>query len=84
MQSTPAAKIFYILKQRRHSLKAQVCVAKGMVKKSEKVVTTPEDVLQLLHPMESAFHDIYRFIQLVLTLHVLSAQAERSFPASNV
>jgi len=36
MQSTPEAKIFYIMKQRRHSLKAQVCVAKGMVKKVRK------------------------------------------------
>jgi len=29
-------------------LKAQVFVVKEMVKKSEKVLTTPEDVLQLL------------------------------------
>jgi len=41
------------------SLKAQVCVAKEMLNKSETVVTTPEDVLQLLHPMASAFPDFY-------------------------
>jgi len=50
-----------------------------MFKKSETVVTTPEDVLQLLQPMASAFPDLYIFIQLVLTSHMSSADAERSF-----
>ena len=50
-----------------------------MFKKSETVVTTPEDVLQLLQPMASAFPDLYRFIQLVVTFPVSPADAERSF-----
>ena len=50
-----------------------------MFKKSETVVTAPEDVLQLLQPMASAFPNLYRFIQLVLTLPMSSADAERSF-----
>ena len=75
----PLAQQFSYLPINTESLKAQVCVAKEIFKKSETVVKTPEDVLQLLHPMTSAFPDLCRFIQLVLTFPVSSAEAERSF-----
>ena len=40
---------------------------------------TAESILQFLWPMKSAFPDAVRFFQLVLTLPVSSAQADRSF-----
>ena len=38
-----------------------------------------EDVLQFLQPMRCAFPDVVTFLQLVITIPVSSAQAERSF-----
>jgi len=57
--------------------KFYLLTATGMLKgiKTE----TAEDILQLLWPMKSAFPDAVRLFQLVLTLPVSSAQAERSF-----
>ena len=75
----PLAQQFSYLPINTEILKAQLCVAKKMCKKSETVLTTPEDVLQLLQPMATAFPDLYKFIQLVLTYPVSSAEAERSF-----
>jgi len=53
----PLAQQFSYLPINTESLKVQVCVAKEMFNKSETIVTTPEDVLQLLplHPTASAF-----------------------------
>lgn len=58
-------------------LKPQIAVISEMLKGIK--VETAEDILQLLWPMKSAFPDAVRFFQLVLTLPVSSAQAERSF-----
>jgi len=41
----------------------------------------PEDVLDHLLPLKAAFPDLVLFGQLVLTMHVSSANAERSFSA---
>lgn len=62
-------------------LKAQTCVVRELVKRETNAVTlqTPEDLLQLLLPMRCAFPDVVTFVQLVLTIPVSSAQAERSF-----
>jgi len=69
---------FLLANKHRKFKGASLRVAKEMFNKSETIVTTPEDVLLLLHPMASAFPDLYRFIQLVLTFHVSSAEAIRS------
>ena len=42
-------------------------------------VSSPDDLNTLLLPMKCAFPDLLKFIQLVLTIPVSSAQAERTF-----
>lgn len=60
-------------------LKPQITIIKDMVRGVKPTVQTPEDVMQLLWPMRTAFPDATQFIQLVLTLPVSSAQAGRPF-----
>ena len=62
-------------------LKGQVTVAKAMLSRSGASLSHPEDVLQLLMSMQTAFPDLVLFGQLVLTIPVSSANAERSFSA---
>ena len=60
-------------------LKGQVTVAKDMLTKAS--LKDPEDVLDLVLSMKAAFPDLALFGQLVLTMPVSSANAERSFSA---
>jgi hypothetical protein len=59
-------------------LKGQVTVAKNILTKAS--LKDPEDVLDLVLSMKAAF-DLALFGQLVLTMPVSSANAERSFSA---
>lgn len=58
-------------------LKGQVTVAKDMLTKAS--LKNPEDVLDLVLSIKDAFPDLALFGQLVLTMPVSSANAERSF-----
>jgi len=64
-------------------LKGQVTVVtcKAMLTKeaSLRSLKDPEDVLVHLLPLKAAFPDLVLFAQLVLTMPVSSANAERSF-----
>ena len=59
-------------------LKHQVSVASNMFCKSVKV-SNAHDVLVQLMKMKDAFHDLLLFAQIVLTIPIASASAERSF-----
>jgi len=60
-------------------LKSQTVVVAELTKRATSPLQSPEELYQLLLPMRCAFPDIVKFIQLVLTIPVSSAQAERSF-----
>ena len=59
-------------------LKAQVSVALNMFRMSDHVLDT-HGVLSELLKMEAAFPDLLLFVQIVLTVPIASATAERSF-----
>lgn len=61
------------------SLRGQVAVAKPMLMKAILNLKAPDDVMGRLLSMQEAFPDLIRFGQLVLTMPVSSANAERSF-----
>ena len=76
----PMAEKFNYLSVDSEKLRAQLCVIREMLKQTGNGgLKTTEDILQFLLPMKSAFPDFVKFLQLVLTIPVSSAQAERSF-----
>lgn len=75
----PLAMQYQILDINCDRLKGQVTVAKDMLTKAS--LKDPEDVLELLFSMKTAFPDLALFGQLILTMPVSSANAERSFSA---
>jgi hypothetical protein len=59
-------------------IKTQLVIVQDMLKRTDSITST-QDLLQYLLPMKCAFPDFVKFIQLVLTIPVSSAQAERTF-----
>jgi hypothetical protein len=59
-------------------LENQLRVVRKMLEDIDNV-SSPDDLNTLLLPMKCAFPDLLKFIQLVLTIPVSSAQAERTF-----
>jgi len=74
----PIARAFAYLGIDVEKLKAQAAVALNMFRVSDHVSDT-QGVLSELLKMEAAFPDLLLFVQIVLTVPIASATAERSF-----
>jgi len=74
----PIANMFAYLGLNVDNLKAQVSVASNMFQVAVQV-SNPHDVLVELLKMKEAFPDLLLFSQIVLTVPIASASAERSF-----
>jgi hypothetical protein len=77
-QMLPIANMFAYLGLNVDNLKAQVSVASNMFQVAVQV-SNPHDVLVELLKMKEAFPDLLLFSQIVLTVPIASASAERSF-----
>ena len=77
-QMLPIADMFAYLGLNVDNLKAQVTVASNMFQVAVQV-SNPHDVLVELLKMKEAFPDLLLFSQIVLTVPIASASAERSF-----